>query len=383
MPRSAVPTLDQLRRHAVARSLFPPTTLPKAIARLGFVQADPMRAPARAQDLTLRHRVKGYRAGDLERRYPRLEVEEDVLLNYGFVPRDLLALLHPRIAAREWDAEMTARARDVLAWVCERGAVHPRDVQAAFDHGRTTSWGGTSTIHATTALLDGMHYRGLLRVARREAGTRVYEAVEHPPADDRPQARRERARALLTRVFEKYAPMPSASLGSVAYLLRYGALHLLDELRALVPELRASLPQAKVDGVVWLWSPDEDPRSARWRVAPGRARLLAPFDPVVWDRRRFELLWGWPYRFEAYTPAAKRTMGHYAMPLLWGDRVVGWGTAEPTPKGGLQARIGFVDPALAGDRALGDAIDEELADMAAFLELDPRRTSWRRARHRL
>ena len=58
-------TLDHLRRYAVARSLFKPTTLSRAIQRLGFVQADPIRAPARAQDLTLRHRVAGYRAGDL------------------------------------------------------------------------------------------------------------------------------------------------------------------------------------------------------------------------------------------------------------------------------------------------------------------------------
>ena len=50
-------TLDHLRRYAVARSLFKPTTLMRAIAKLGFVQADPIRAPARAQDLTLRHRV--------------------------------------------------------------------------------------------------------------------------------------------------------------------------------------------------------------------------------------------------------------------------------------------------------------------------------------
>ena len=61
-------TLDDLRRYAVARTLFTPTTLARAIGRLGFVQADPIRAPARAQDLTLRHRVRGYRAGDLERR---------------------------------------------------------------------------------------------------------------------------------------------------------------------------------------------------------------------------------------------------------------------------------------------------------------------------
>ena len=95
-------TLDHLRRYAVARSLFKPTTLMRAIAKLGFVQADPIRAPARAQDLTLRHRVVGYRAGDLERRYPRLPVEEDFFVNYGFLPRGHHALMHPRQARMEW-----------------------------------------------------------------------------------------------------------------------------------------------------------------------------------------------------------------------------------------------------------------------------------------
>src|ERR1700680_3793967 len=77
-------TLDNLRRFAVARSLFPPTTLERALGTLGFVQADPIRAPARVQDLSLRHRVEGYRAGDLERRYDTLDVAEDVFVNYGF-----------------------------------------------------------------------------------------------------------------------------------------------------------------------------------------------------------------------------------------------------------------------------------------------------------
>ena len=61
-------TLEDLRRYAIARTLFKPTTLPRALGKLGFVQADPIRAPARAQDLTLRHRVAGYCSGDLERR---------------------------------------------------------------------------------------------------------------------------------------------------------------------------------------------------------------------------------------------------------------------------------------------------------------------------
>ncbi len=68
-------------------------------------------------------------------------------------------------------------------------------------------------------------------------------------------------------------------------------------------------------------------------------RLLAPFDPVVWDRRRFELLWGWAYRFEAYTPAPKRIRGYYAMPLLWRDQVIGWGNLA-VQDGALQTELG-------------------------------------------
>jgi uncharacterized protein YcaQ len=88
--------LDHLRRYAVARSLFKPTTLKGAFERLGFVQADPIRSPARAQDLILRHRAKDYRAGDLERRYPKLEIEEDFFVVYGFMTKSLQALMHPR-----------------------------------------------------------------------------------------------------------------------------------------------------------------------------------------------------------------------------------------------------------------------------------------------
>src|SRR3954447_1932532 len=96
-------TLDQLRRYAVGRSLFKPTSLMRAIRKLGFVQADPIRAPARAQDLTLRLRAVDYRAGELERRYAELDIEEDYFINYGFLPRRHSALLQPRTARKAWD----------------------------------------------------------------------------------------------------------------------------------------------------------------------------------------------------------------------------------------------------------------------------------------
>ena len=97
-------TLDELRRFAISRTLFPPITLLRAIAQLGFVQADPIRAPARAQDLTLRHRVANYRAGDLERRYATLHLEEDTFINYGFLPSDVHALMQPRAGMRGWSS---------------------------------------------------------------------------------------------------------------------------------------------------------------------------------------------------------------------------------------------------------------------------------------
>ena len=75
-------TAEDLRWFTVSRSLFQPTTLKRALQRMGFVQADPIRAPARAQDLILRHRVKNYRAGDLERRYRELEIEEDFFIKF-------------------------------------------------------------------------------------------------------------------------------------------------------------------------------------------------------------------------------------------------------------------------------------------------------------
>src|SRR4051794_37479500 len=109
-------TRDDLRRLAMARTFFRPTTLDAAVRRLGFVQADPIRAPARAQDLTLRHRVAAYRAGDLERRYPELDIEEDVFINYGYVSRAVSALMHPRTASSRPPSPRTARERALLAF---------------------------------------------------------------------------------------------------------------------------------------------------------------------------------------------------------------------------------------------------------------------------
>jgi uncharacterized protein len=356
-------TLDDLRRYAVARSLFTPTTLMRAITRLGFVQADPIRAPARAQDLTLRHRVRDYRAGDLERRYASLPIEEDFFVNYGFVPHATHRLMHPRTPRTVWPAARWRQAHEVLAFVRERGVVHPDEVDAQFSHGRAQNWfGGNSRV--STQLLDGMHYRGLVRVAQRASGVRLYAASDAHDAVADPAAALD---ALVGVVVQKYAPLPERSLGELVSHLRGGAPQWAELRRPALLRAKARLPSAVVDGQRWYWPLGENPASARHAV-PDTLRLLAPFDPVVWDRRRFETLWGWAYRFEAYTPAAKRVRGYYALPLLWRDRVIGWGNLS-VADGQLQSNIGWVAGRAPREAGLKSALADELVRMGDFLGL--------------
>jgi len=270
-------TLDDLRRFAVARSLFKPTTLKRALDRLGFVQADPIRAPARAQDLILRHRVRNYHAGDLERLYPKLGIEEDFFV------------VGVRIYAAQPDGAEAANTAERLARV--------------------------------DALVD--------------VAVRIY------------------------------APLPGPCLSDLVRRLRFAVPQWRSELKNALKRVKQRLSHARVDGVDWYWPAEED--VARF-APPETVRLLTPFDPVVWDRDRFELLWGWLYRFEAYTPAPKRKLGYYAMPLLWRDRVVGWANLS-VEKGRLKSEFGYIDSRAPYERSFKRELEAELDRMRAFLSI--------------
>jgi uncharacterized protein len=356
------PPLTQagLRRMAIAASLTAPTTLGRAVAALGFVQADPIRAPARAQDLILRHRVADYRVGDLQRRFAPLRLEEDFLYVYGIMPRDTWRLLHPRYDPDGDDGRHvpTGLAADVLAFVRDRAITHPRDLAEQFGRERAMNgWGSWSA--ATTRALQSLHYYGLLRVARRQDGIRIYAPA--PPHAEQ-LSRDERTRRLVLLVTRILAPLPERSLRATCALLSRGVPDLGDPADAVRALLAASeLESAEVDGETYLWPPGLDATEP-----PRKVRFLAPFDPLVWDRRRFALLWEWEYRFEAYTPAADRRFGYYAMPLLWGERVIGWVNAAVT-KGTLQVASGFSSAAPKG-RDFRRAFDAEVARLTDFLQ---------------
>jgi uncharacterized protein YcaQ len=367
-------TIDDLRRFTVARNFPRPTTLNRALQRMGFLQADPIRAPARAQDLILRHRVNNYRAGDLERRYPSLDVEEDFFVNYGYVTRSLQALMHPRSNSRvpagdvisPWPrGEKKKHAKLLLDFVRERGVVHPREVDEHFAHGKVTNyWGGSS--NATTHLLDAMHYAGLLRIVRREKGIRIYAEHKHEPVPRSAAERRARIDALVDVLVRIYAPLPGPSLTYYLRRLKYAVPQWEKELPAALRRAKHRLAHAHVGKVDWYWPADETTDASS---IPEVVRFLAPFDPVVHDRDRFELLWGWTYRFEAYTPAVKRKLGYYAMPLLWRDRVIGWANLS-VKNGVLDYDPGYIESP-PSDRNFKRELEAEFDRMRTFLQLEP------------
>jgi uncharacterized protein len=349
-------TLRDLKHHAIASSLFRATTHRRAVQRLGFVQADPIRSPARAQDLILRHRVRNYGEGDLDRRYRSLKLEEDMLYAYGFMPVETWQLLHPRT-----QRTLTVTERRVLDLVSRSKYLHPRELEASLGKDReTNAWGGYSK--STTRILERLHYLGLTRIAGREKGVRLYQQAVLHQQGLAPDVRLRRLALLISGIL---APVPLSSLNEALRRLRYAAPDLQGRTKIVAALVKSGeMESAEVGGVRYLW-----PAGGLLRNEPEDiVRFLAPFDPLVWDRRRFEFFWGWPYRFEAYTPPAKRKLGYYAMPLLWRAEVIGWVNASRRGER-LSIEVGFIRGEPPSEKTFQRAFEAETERMRHFLSL--------------
>ncbi|MDQ8203444.1 crosslink repair DNA glycosylase YcaQ family protein [Pelagicoccus sp. SDUM812003] len=324
---------------------------------LRFVQADPIRSPARAQDLILRQRVRGYLAGQLEAEYASLALEEGYLFAYGFMRPDLWRSMLP-VSSRP----LAAEERAVLDCIVQRGPTHPRDLDTSFGkRSVVNAWGGKSL--ASKRILERLHDEGLLRVCRREKGIRVYEQAISAGAPERSKA--DRFGELLMTALRIFGPVRESFLLS-ELSAHNGLVPVRRDRLALVEALVAGgrCSRVSVDDVVYLWIPENWPEGSVEKTL----RILAPFDPVVRDRQRFEHLWGWSYRFEAYVPAAKRKLGYYAMPLCWGDRMIGWANAKVLDEA-LTVEFGYSSQA-PKEKAFRKMAEQEVESLATFLGLD-------------
>ena len=351
-------TLEQFRKSVVRDSLFPPCRLGDAINRMGFVQADPIRSPARAQDLILRHRVKNYCAGDLEKQYPKLGLEECFLFAYGFLPRDLWQIIHPNT-----NKELTRAEREILELINQIGPLHPRALESHIGTKRVKNyWGGYS--RSAKMALEHMHDRGALRIAHRENGIRIYEATE---LCEPTLSKKERFQEIIVATLKSMGAVTRRFLLSELRHFNYLAKTPAERGKFLDELIRAG--RVRVDVVDNVEYVSLEQPNARRRDAD-ELRILAPFDPIVRDRTRFEHLWNWTYRFEAYTPKAKRKLGYYAMPVLWREDVIGWANAS-VDEGNLNIEFGYSSQR-PRDSMFKQKAEFEVARMATFLGLEER-----------
>ncbi len=159
-----------------------------------------------------------------------------------------------------------------------------------------------------------------------------------------------------------YAPVPAPSLSLIIRRLRYATPQWRSDIWPAFDRARKRLAHASIDGHTWYWPEGPVPADHD----RDRVHLLAPFDPVVWDRRRFEMLWDWAYRFEAYTPVPKRKLGYYALPMLWRDRVIGWANIS-VRDGRIVPDVGYVSGRAPRDRGFKPSLERELDAMRTFL----------------
>lgn len=338
-----------------------------ALAHHGYVQIDPINICGRMQDLILRNRVVNYREGDLVRHLHGHETPHGLADRAAFehhlpstnllVALTLDAWPHLRAAMHRrsrrpgpWSGRLSPREREIAqrvrATIAERG---PLSSDAFDDPRRATRLWGSATL--VKAVMQKMFFHGDLLIARRSAGRRQYDLPD---------------RVLPASVLN--APDPtSAETARWEATLKLRQRRLVTLKRAELPHVEDLVQPIVIDDCPLLYAlrsdlpllTEEQSTEIEDNVEP---RLLAPLDPLIYDRVLTRRLWQFDYTWEVYTPPTRRVRGYYALPVLAGDRLVGHVDPKADRKNG---RLVIVGRRLARGYAASPAVRQ----LAAFLGL--------------
>jgi uncharacterized protein YcaQ len=353
------------RRIAVRAQLLDrdrPADLLDTVRRLTFLQTDGTKAVAPSADLVAWSRLGAkYRPSDLA-----AALEQHTLVEFrGLIrPGEDLALYRAEQAAWRGGADGPGWRRAQARWVEANDAFRQYLLRRLEDDGPMTArdlpdtcavpWtsSGWNNNRNTAMMLEFLELRGEVACTGMRRG-------------------RERLWDLASRVFPDGPTVPIEE-----------AFRRRNERR--LPSLgiaRPDGPECPVEpmDVVDVGEPAViDGVKGEWRVDPaqlgrpftGRAAILSPLDRLVYDRKRMVEIFEFDYQLEMYKPAAKRRWGYFALPILYGDRLVGKLDATADRKAGV-LRIHAVHQDVEWPKRMAVAIDREITDLARWLELEP------------
>jgi uncharacterized protein len=314
------------------------TALSKLVHRLGFVQLDTINVVARAHDVTLFSRLHGYRPAHLG-----ALVERDRVLfehwthDASLIPVAWYPHWRPRFRRSAELLKKSAWWAHHLGADGERVADHVREritregplrsVDFKHEKKRGEWWGWTPQ----KAALEYLWRCGELAVARRVHFHKVYDLAErvypqaHGQEEPVPEAHVEWVCAGAAERLGVFTPRELAGFWHAADAANTAAARkwcdrAAKDGRIVAVEVEGADDSGSQPACA---TADWSARLTRLPDAPEGIRVLSPFDPVIRDRARCLRRFGFDYRFEAFTPAARRAYGYYVMPLLEGERIVG------------------------------------------------------------
>jgi len=255
-----------------------------------------------------------------------------------------------RVEQRAWVEANDACRRDILARLRASGPLPSRELpDTCVKPWKSTGWTNNRNV---TQMLEFLSAFGEVAVAGRAGSERLWDVAEHVYPDDPivpvEEARRirneRRLRALgIARAKTAQMPVEPADVGDAG-------------------------EPAVVEGV-----------KGKWRVAPcylddldrfeGRAALLSPCDRLAHDRKRALELFGFEYQLEMYKPAAQRRWGYFALPILYGDQLLGKLDAVADRKSGV-LRVNAIHEDQPFSPEVTVAVGSEIEDLARWLELE-------------
>jgi uncharacterized protein len=355
------------RRIAVRAQLLTsqrPPDLLSVVRRLTALQLDPVSAVAPSADLVAWSRLgPAYQPADLQAAITSQQVIE--LRAYLRPAEDFILyradmanwpgagkLRDWQVSNREWVAANDKCRRDILTRLAAGGPLLSRELPDTCERPwESTGWTNNKNI---TRLLEFMVSRGEVAVAGRRGRERLWDLAE--------------------RVYPDRPVLPAAEAALERDRRRLAALGVARASGTELPGEPGLVGQAgepaEIDGVRGQWRVDPaylgEPLGGAFEA---RAALLSPFDRLLHDRVRAAEIFEFEYQLEMYKPVAKRRWGYYALPILYGDRLVGKLDATADRKRGVLT-VSAVHQDVPFTADLSAAVEEEITGLARWLGLE-------------
>jgi uncharacterized protein len=375
-----------LARHCLSqprRSRFSAAALLAQIDALGFVQVDSINTVERAHHMILHARNHNYRPHQLARLHERdALVFENWTHDAAILPTRLFPYwmrvferrqesLHGRFHRYHGPA-FAEKQQEVLAKIAANGPMMARQFEDRPDPD-SEKWGWNW--HPSKAALEFLWRTGGLVVARRDGFQKVYDLPQNVIPGYAALRSVSDAELVDWACASALERLGFASPGEIAAFWdvispQEAAEWCRSQPPSLLMEVRCEPAEAGQPGRKAFMSPETYETLSDLPMPPAGIRALSPFDPVIRDRRRTNLLFGFDYRIEIFVPAAKRRYGYYVFPLLEGDRFIGRvDMKRERDSGTLVAAALWLEPRLRLTPLRRSRLERALYDLAAFAGL--------------